>query len=190
VERTKVNGNGNKGGRPPIYNETIPERAYRLCLLGLIDTELAIAFDVDVSTIDNWKKVHPEFSKSLKKGKKDADAKVAVSLFQRANGYSHPSEHITTRKVVNDGTEEIEIIKTPIMKYYAPDTTACIFWLKNRQKELWRDVNRSEITGADGAPLVLEHKVDLSEFSDDELKLAVKLGFKKKSLLGKKKEED
>jgi hypothetical protein len=40
-----------------------------------------------------------------------------------------------------------------VEKFYPPDTTACIFWLKNRQREQWRDVQRHEVTGKDGAPL-------------------------------------
>ncbi len=27
----------------------------------------------------------------------------------------------------------------PTIKHYPPDTTACIFWLKNRQRDKWRD---------------------------------------------------
>ena len=28
----------------------------------------------------------------------------------------------------------------------APDTTACIFWLKNRQREHWRDKTEHDVT--------------------------------------------
>jgi hypothetical protein len=32
-----------------------------------------------------------------------------------------------------------------VRKHYPPDVTACIFWLKNRQPEKWRDVHRHEV---------------------------------------------
>lgn len=48
----------------------------------------------------------------------------------------------------------------------AGNTTASIFWLKNRQRDRWRDVNRHEVSGPDGAPL----QINLSLLSDEELK--------------------
>jgi hypothetical protein len=41
---------------------------------------------------------------------------------------------------------EGRITITPLKKHYPPDTTACIFWLKNRQPQQWRDKNKSEPT--------------------------------------------
>ena len=32
-----------------------------------------------------------------------------------------------------------QIVITPTIKHYPPDTTAGIFWLKNRQRDKWRD---------------------------------------------------
>ncbi len=78
-----------------------------------------------------WKKAHPAFLESLKGGKTLADAEVASKLFHRATGYEHEDTDI---RVVNG-----EIIQTPIIKHYPPDTTAAIFWLKNRQPAKWRD---------------------------------------------------
>lgn len=46
-------------------------------------------------------------------------------------------------------------VKVPYVEHVPPDTTACIFWLKNRKPEAWRDVkdhnvratvNRLELT--------------------------------------------
>ena len=33
----------------------------------------------------------------------------------------------------------MKIVKTPIRKRYPPDVVACIFWLKNRRPDIWRD---------------------------------------------------
>lgn len=118
-------------GRPSKYKKEFAEQAKKLCLLGATDAELADFFEVPESTLNNWKKAHPEFMESLKSGKRLADAQVAEKLFNRALGYSHPEDDI---RALNG-----EIVITPTIKRYPPDTTAAIFWLKNRQPERWRD---------------------------------------------------
>src|SRR5690606_9591061 len=83
-----------KGGRPTDYRPEYCELARNYCLLGAKDTELAVFFGVSESTLNLWKKEHPEFSESIKEGKEEADARVAQSLYHRATGYSHPEEKI------------------------------------------------------------------------------------------------
>lgn len=131
--------------RPSRYRKEYAELAYKLCLLGATDAEMADILGVKEQTLNNWKKAHPEFFESLKTGKAIADAKVAHSLFQRANGYSHPDVDI---RVV-----EGKIVKTEIVKHYPPDTVAGIFWLKNRRKNNFRDKVDHEVTGAEGGPV-------------------------------------
>ena len=133
-------------GRPSKYQEKFAEQARKLCLLGATDKELADFFEVAEDTVHEWKKVHPEFSESVKRGKTQADADVADRLYQRAMGYEHPEVDI---RVVMGA-----IVQTPIRKIYAPDPTAAIFWLKNRQRDKWRDKQDHEHTGPDGAPIV------------------------------------
>lgn len=119
------------GGRPSKYNPKFNEQAFKLCLLGATDKELADFFEVSESTLNLWKKDNPKFSESLKDGKSQADAIIASKLFHRATGYQHEDTDIKMY--------EGKIITTSITKHYPPDTTACIFWLKNRQPEKWRD---------------------------------------------------
>ena len=131
---------GNQGGgRPSMYKEDYADQAYKLCLLGHTDEELAKFFKVSETTINNWKKEHKEFYLALKEGKEIADANVAASLYRRANGYSHPDVDI---KVI-DG----QIVQTELTKYYPPDATSAIFWLKNRQPKKWRDKQVTELEG-------------------------------------------
>lgn len=106
-------------------------KAGKLALLGLTDVQMAAALDISKATLNTWKKQHPEFLDSIKGGKDVADAEVALSLFQRANGYSH--------KAVKMFQAGGAIIAKQYTKHYPPDTVACIFWLKNRQPALWRD---------------------------------------------------
>ncbi|EBM0567327.1 terminase [Salmonella enterica] len=125
--------------RPTKYQAAYAEQARKLCLLGYTDAELADFFDVDEATINRWKKEHHEFCESIKKGKSVADGEVAAKLFHRATGYEHPEDDIRTV----DGN----IVITPTIKHYPPDTTAAIFWLKNRQKNKWRDKQDHELSG-------------------------------------------
>ena len=120
-----------KQGRPSKYKEEYAEQARKLCLLGATDAKLADFFEVDEATINRWKHDFPEFCKSLKAGKMQADAEIAESLFNRARGYVAPDLDIKMY--------EGKIIETPYMKHYPPDATSMIFWLKNRQPDLWRE---------------------------------------------------
>lgn len=120
-----------KIGRTSPYKEEYNEQVYKLCLLGATDAEIADFFCVTETTINNWKIVHPTFFESIKRGKVSADAKVAERLYQRALGYEHPED-----KIFNDQGEPLIV---PTIKHYPPDPVSAIFWLKNRQKEKWRD---------------------------------------------------
>lgn len=118
-------------GRPSKYQPEFAAQAEKLCKLGLTDKEIAKFFEVSEQTLNAWKQSHPEFLESLKGGKTLADAEVAAKLFHRATGYEHPEDDIRT---VNG-----QIVITPTIKHYPPDTVAAIFWLKNRQPGRWRD---------------------------------------------------
>ena len=120
-----------KGGRPSKYKEELNKQAYKLCLLGADDKRLAAFFEVTESTISKWKIDHPKFSEALKEGKDNSDSEIAKSLYHRARGYSHADVHISNYQG--------KITVTAITKHYPPDTTACIFWLKNRQRFMWSD---------------------------------------------------
>lgn len=139
-----------KAGRPSSFKAEYAEQAHKLCLLGATDEELADFFEVAVTTIDNWKKDHPEFLGALKSGKEQADAEVAEKLFQRAKGYSHPDVHVSNFQGA--------ITITPLTKHYPPDTAAAFIWLKNRQKDKWRDKQEVEHTASDELLTLLEQR--------------------------------
>jgi hypothetical protein len=125
------------GGAPSKYSPAYCDQVEKLCKLGATDKEIADFFEVDERTINNWKKEHPEFFQSVKRGKTLADANIADRLYQRAMGFEHESEEI---KVVSLGSGEgSSIERVPVRKIYPPDATAAIFWLKNRQPDKWRD---------------------------------------------------
>lgn len=117
-----------KRGRPSKYKDEYAELAYKFTLLGAIDTDLAKFFEVSEKLINTWKKKHPDFLQSIKRGKAEADSEIVEALHKRASGYEWTEEGIT-----KDG----ELVN--VTKKLPPDVTAIIFWLKNRQPDKWRD---------------------------------------------------
>lgn len=132
-------------GRPTAYRQEFDERAERYALLGLTDVEIAECLGVAESTLHLWKKKHPSFSESITRGKVEADAKVAQSLYHRALGYSHDSVKI----FMPAGRDEP--VYAEYTEHYPPDTNAARLWLLNRQRGRW--VDRHELTGKDGGPI-------------------------------------
>lgn len=95
---------------------------------GLTDEQIAKNIGIATSTFYEWKKKELEFSEALKKGKEVIDFEVENALLKRALGYEYEEE------IYENG-----ILTKKVKKQVAPDTTAQIFWLKNRQVKKWRD---------------------------------------------------
>lgn len=129
-------------GRPteyiPSYHNTL---AFRLALLNLKDTQICDIFGISEQTLNAWKKEHPNFLVSLNKGKERADSEIAKSLYHRALGRTVKEETIE-----RGANGEIKSIKQTT-KELPPDVTACIFWLKNRHPNIWRDFNKDVGSG-------------------------------------------
>jgi hypothetical protein len=137
------------GGRPSSYDPKYAELVSKICMLGATDTEIADFFDVSVRTIHRWKLQHPEFCHAIKSGKEIVDERVERSLFQRASGYAYVEQQAFKVKSVKyengkrvSETEEIKVVD--VERQAPPDTTAAIFWMKNRRSEDWRDVHKHE----------------------------------------------
>ena len=145
-------------GRPSSYKPEYAVQAGKLCKLGATDRELADFFEVAESTLNNWKLEFSEFSESLKRGKEESDERVEQSLYRRAVGYSFDSE-----KIFNDKDEGI--IRAETVEHVPPDVTACIFWLKNRRPDVWRDVSKHEHSGS----VKLEQLITGTEVPDERV---------------------
>jgi hypothetical protein len=114
------------------YRVEYAEQARKLCLLlGADDQELAGFFDVPPATLQEWLASVPEFATAVMAGRELADADVADRLWRRAIGYSHAAVRIFSHQ-----GKALEVAYT---EHYPPDTAACLFWLKSRQPEKWRD---------------------------------------------------
>ena len=125
-------------GQPTKYKLEYNELACNYCLLGATDKKLGEYFDVDESTINNWKIAYPDFFESIKDGRERADARVVQSLYKRATGYTQRSQ----KAMQYQG----EVIIANVVEEVPPDTTAAIFWLKNRQGKNWRDKQEVALT--------------------------------------------
>lgn len=143
--------NANPVGRPTLYQSQYCDQAYKLCLLGATDKELADFFSICEATLNNWKIEHPEFMESIKRGKDQADAEVADKLFKRATGYEHEAVKIFANTTTG------QIIEAKYIEHYPPETAAMIFWLKNRQRGKWVDRVDQVHTGPNGGPIKTEN---------------------------------
>ena len=99
---------------------------------GLTDEQIAKKMGISRSTLATYKNKYPDFSDALKRGKEVVDREVEKALLRRALGYE--TEEVKQEFI--DGQMRVSEIKTKQVK---PDTTAQIFWLKNRKPEQWRE---------------------------------------------------
>ena len=95
---------------------------------GLTDEQISRNMGIAYSTFREWKKKYSAFSAVLKRTKDVVDREVENALFRRAMGYKYD-------EVTYERGEEVK----RVTKEVAPDTTAQIFWLKNRKPAEWRD---------------------------------------------------
>jgi len=138
----------NKPGQPTLYKVEYNEQVYKLCLLGATDKNIASFFDVDVSTINNWKLAHPKFFDSIKSGKIHADMEVANSLYKGAS-----DRVITTlipiklKEVSWENGNKIEKERIEMVeetKIIQGDFRNQQFWLRNRKAESWKEKTEVE----------------------------------------------
>ena len=141
-------------GRPTDYKPEYAEQAAKLCELGATDQELAEFFKVETRTIYRWKHSHVEFCQAVMCGKDAADERVVRALYNRAVGYTFESEKVFQHQG--------EIIRAPTLEHVAPDPSAAMNWLKNRQPDKWRDKQDVEHSGNVSVAFetVYEHKPD------------------------------
>ena len=103
---------------------------------GLTDELICKKIGIGVRTFYEWMERFPQIAQAIKKGKAPVDVQVENALLKRALGYT---EEETTTEIIEqpDGRKRKQIRK--VLRVFPPDTTAQIFWLKNRKPEKWRD---------------------------------------------------
>lgn len=114
--------------KPNLYEDGFLEQAYKYCLLGATNRDLADLFSVHIDTIDRWIEGRAGFADALRAGRDIADANVAKSLYRRATGYSHPAVKVFYDK------DSGKIVEATYTEYYPPDVKAAAFWLTARTR--------------------------------------------------------
>lgn len=126
---------------------------------GLTDEQIAKNLGISIKTFYEYKKNHLQFLQALKKGKEVVDYEVENALLKRALGYEYD-------EITYENGEEVK----RVTKQVAPDTTAQIFWLKNRKPDKWRDKQVIESNNT------VEVKNPLEGLSTDDLKKLIRDG--------------
>lgn len=140
--------------RPSSYKDAYAEGAKKLARLGATDAEVADFYGVDVRTIHRWKNTYEAFCHALKVGKEEADARVERALYHRAVGYEQEEVKIFMP------AGAVEPVYAKFTAKITPDTTAAIFWLKNRRPDLWRDRQQVEHEGQVSiVPVEIKHTI-------------------------------
>lgn len=140
-------------GRPSTYDPKYARMAQVACEKGFTDYEVMKLLGISQSTLYDWKIKYEEFSKAFRVGKEINDERVVASLYHKAIGYTH-------KKTVFVGKDAIE--KT-VEEHIPPDTGAAIFWLKNRQGKLWKDMRQMEVGGPG----------DFAAMTEEELRMEI-----------------
>lgn len=157
--------NKHPGGRPSKYNKDLhPLLGEALASKGLINPQIAEKMGVSTSTLGKWMKEHEEFSDAIKRGREEPDDLVENSLFRRATGY----ENDKAVKIFMPANAK-EPVYAPYTEQVQPDVTACIFWLKNRRPDRWRDKQDINLSGG------VDIKRDFSKLTDAQLEELEKL---------------
>lgn len=125
---------------------------------GLVDKQIAHNMGISERTLTRWKEEHPSIMSALKKGKEVVDREVENALLKRALGYTY-----------KEVTEEYGEVTKVVTKEVQPDTTAQIFWLKNRKPDIWRDRKDLEHSGG----MELSHN-PFSDLTTEELRKLAK----------------
>lgn len=100
---------------------------------GLTDADISHNIGISVRTLIDWKRKYPAINACLKNSKDLADTIVENALFRKATGYK--TKEVSYKADKNGNLVPVSAVE----KEVPPDTTAQIFWLKNRRPDLWRD---------------------------------------------------
>lgn len=95
---------------------------------GLTFEQIAGNMGISRNTLQNWRKKSREIHEALRVSKEIADCHVENAMFKSAIGFYYKEQVVTNKGEV-----------VWVEKYEKPNTTAQIFYLKNRKPSVWTD---------------------------------------------------
>ena len=144
-------------GKPMKWNSSFVHVAYQLALLGALDKHIANAMEVDIAVINQWKNKHPEFYEAIRRGKIQADLKVAESFYLNCIDRYIDEEQVHIWKG--------KIVKTHVKKFVQGDKWSQHKWLLNRAPELWSETYKMAVTNTN-----TNINIDVKVLNIEELK--------------------
>lgn len=115
-----------KGGRCLFRLEYLEQAEKLVQIFGATEEQLALFFDVAVTTVKNWRSKYPGFDEVLEKAEDGRDGLVEHSLYRNCVGYEYTEE-----KVTKDG-EVIEVTRS-----VPANGALALKWLERRKPKEW-----------------------------------------------------
>lgn len=163
-----------QAGRKTLYDtlkiETRLPEIEGMARDGYRDEDIYKTLGIARQTFYNWMEKYPEFAESVRKGKAVVDAEIENELLENARGryYWEETQELVEKTDPETGRKKQEMTTTKkVLKFIKPDTTAQIFWLKNRKPGEWREKQHMEHSGGIGVN-------GLGYLSDEELEKELK----------------
>lgn len=133
---------------------------------GLTDSQIAQNIGINIATLCRWKDKYNQICEAIKKGKEVVDIIVENALFKKATGYSTMvKKGFKVKRVYYDEKgrrcEKEEVVLVEEEVHFPPDTTAQIFWLKNRRPDKWRDKPKEDDVSSNNK--IIENMQTLTE---------------------------
>ncbi len=166
----------NKASKKLKFKNAFMRQVYHLAKLGARDSDVALFFGVSTGVVASWREHNVEFQEAWQAGQYLFGFRVSETLGRRALGYDYKEEEYSQHV---DRYGEIRNLKKVTYKHMPPDTTAIIFYLKNRHKDSWSDVNRTEIENK--LQIDIAKRLDINLLSDEEQKLIKQIAIKQVS---------
>lgn len=143
--------------RATLYLSSMVKQSRDLVLLGYTHKKLADFYNVNLNTIYEWKKAHPDFAEALNVDRDEYDSKVTRSLYELATGFEY-----VENKTESDSNEFSR--KTTVSKKMPPNTAAIKMWLYNRRASQWKSEmalsQKSNTNLPPAPPLVINYSLN------------------------------
>lgn len=145
------------------YKDMDVKQLSKLAASGWSVQEVADFYNMPATLLSGWIVTNKnDIGDAFNSGVDHSVKRVEKALFERAIGYKHKETKVMMRPI--GGNQGSEVTKIKIWKHYPPEVQACIFYLTNKRRDIWK--HRFELqtfTDTDNLP-------DMSQLKYNELK--------------------